>query len=1102
MSPSVSASASISPSSSVSPSPGSVSDVYLSIDGVHYATDRLDAAKKVLHDTLIITDIVDETPTRAQCSVRGFIPTVGQELIVALGSDRIFAGPIMTIEQAYVGTPTNYRCHLSAIDYTWLLNRLKVRKKYTAQSATAIAQDLIATYAAGFTDDNVVAGLETVDEISFTEVDLSAALTQLAKRIGGYWYCDYYKDIHFFLNETASNPVDLTSSHPSLTEFVVVRDLGQIVTRVLVEGGGSVALTEIVAGETILPVEDSAWYSAIGGVVVSGPQRITYAGLMVGGTGGLVGPGAAPSSAPTLAMLAGAGVESGAHNYAVTFVTAAGESIAGPIVTITVGTIPVPTSAPSGSLSSGGSVNAGDHHYEYTFVTATGETTPSPLSGLITTGGAAASPPSSAPTAGTPSTGGSVTEGAHHYAFTFVTASGETAASPISGTVTPRVVPSPSSAPSAAKDWGGNLSAGAYQWKVTFVNVAGETTPSSASSSVTMDDITPPTGFASSSTPGSSGSIEEGQHRWRMTWVTAGGETTIGTGGSDRTLSAGQTSVDFNNLSVGPSGTIARKLYRTKVGDLSTYYLLDTINNNNSSVDYTDTKSDASLGATSPATSTAIYRKANLTSIPTSGDATVTARKLYRTVAGGSTFKLVTTINNNTATTYTDNTTDVSLGADAPSSNTATVRTVALTSISTGPGGTTARNVYRTEAGGSTLKLLTTISNNTTTTFNDTIADGSLGASAPTGATLNTVNLTGIAVGNATVTQRKLYRRFNSTGTFKLVTTLADNTTTTYVDTTANASLGADAPSSNTATANQVDLTAIPIGGATVTQRKIYRTVAAGSTLKLLATVADNTTTTYADSTADASLGADAPSSDTSGLAQPEGQVAAGSTTLIVANTAGFAASGGWAVIGNGAQVIRYTGLTGSTLTGIPASGAGAIIASIAYNSSITQAPALTGITASGAGAILYDLIKGDDVNLFVTRNDTAAQTTLSALLSTILGDDSDGVQEDYIQDRRLSQTEAEARGDALLALRSATEVSIRYKSRDPLTKAGRTISVSLGSPTSVTADFKIQQVVISNFHPSPDFYPDFDVQASSTRFSLEDLLRLARQGLVKGIAA
>jgi hypothetical protein len=63
------------------------------------------------------------------------------------------------------------------------------------------------------------------------------------------------------------------------------------------------------------------------------------------------------------------------------------------------------------------------------------------------------------------------------------------------------------------------------------------------------------------------------------------------------------------------------------------------------------------------------------------------------------------------------------------------------------------------------------------------------------------------------------------------------------------------------------------------------------------------------------------------------------------------------------------------------------------------------------------------------------------------------------------------------------------------LSKAGRTISVTLPAPTSVTADFKIQQVTISNVHPRSDFYPDFDVQASSTRFSLEDLLRLARNG-------
>ncbi len=61
----------------------------------------------------------------------------------------------------------------------------------------------------------------------------------------------------------------------------------------------------------------------------------------------------------------------------------------------------------------------------------------------------------------------------------------------------------------------------------------------------------------------------------------------------------------------------------------------------------------------------------------------------------------------------------------------------------------------------------------------------------------------------------------------------------------------------------KVELTAIPLGGALVTSRKLYRTTAGGSTYLLLATLADNTTTTYTDNIADASLGAAAPSTNT-----------------------------------------------------------------------------------------------------------------------------------------------------------------------------------------------------------------------------------------------
>lgn len=63
----------------------------------------------------------------------------------------------------------------------------------------------------------------------------------------------------------------------------------------------------------------------------------------------------------------------------------------------------------------------------------------------------------------------------------------------------------------------------------------------------------------------------------------------------------------------------------------------------------------------------------------------------------------------------------------------------------------------------------------------------------------------------------------------------------------------------------QVALTSIPLGGGNVTSRKLYRTAAGGSTYMLLATIANNTATTYTDNIADASLGAGAPTTNTTG---------------------------------------------------------------------------------------------------------------------------------------------------------------------------------------------------------------------------------------------
>lgn len=70
------------------------------------------------------------------------------------------------------------------------------------------------------------------------------------------------------------------------------------------------------------------------------------------------------------------------------------------------------------------------------------------------------------------------------------------------------------------------------------------------------------------------------------------------------------------------------------------------------------------------ATHTAASTKISMTSLPTAAQSWgVNARRIYRTAAGGSTFKLLTTINDNTTTTYLDEILDAALGAEAPTDN-------------------------------------------------------------------------------------------------------------------------------------------------------------------------------------------------------------------------------------------------------------------------------------------------------------------------------------------------------------------------------------------------------------------------------------------------
>jgi hypothetical protein len=943
------------------------------------------APMRVIYKSATIHDLVFDAPNTCALTIYGAAPNVGQPLEVWVNSNYpllLFNGELQTVERTYKGQPTTVIHPVTAIDDTARANRRRPLIPFMNVSASIVARELMALFAPGFSSAGVEANLPTVS-ITFdgSEGGMKGCLTALAKLVGGYWYFEN-KTLYFFITPPgpAPDPIDDTPHRflhdPAITWSI---DKSQVRTRVYGKGASTRILTTLNPNPTLIPVENGEMFTAAGGQAIAGltPEGaacrvLNYTGVQLGGGGGLVGPGAAPSAPVGLTLADGAGIESGAHTYAITFTTAAGESLPGPVAAITVGPVAPPATAViPGTPTAGGAVDAGTHSYGVTFVTATGETTGSPASATVTT-----------------------TIGA--------------------GVAVP-------GAPTAVKRGVvGNLANGvSYRYQATVtVSGGGETLPGAVSAAITPGTPPGPSGVAATVDYESGGQLVVDQvYVYALSYFVGGYETALGPQlAVDLPPDPLLTRIVLGYVLTSPDARIAgRKLYRYSAGQ---WRLVTTINDNLPNLFYRDGASEASLGPArvgEGAIGTPPGDQATVT-VPTSGDARVVGRKVYRS-DNGAAFRLLTTIGNNTpGVQYVDNTATVASNALAPTVDTSG------------------------------------------------------------GASYQTVPLSGIPIGPANVTARKIYRESGGAG-YRLVTTIANNTATTYADTTANAALGAAAPVVNTATANRVTVT-LPLGGSTVTGRKLYRTAVGQSQLKLHTAFADNTTTSGLDTRADATLGANSPTVDTSGLVQPAGQVPAGSTSLILANPAPFATGGGWAVVGNGEQVIRYTGTSATALTGIPASGPGAIVASISYNSTVTAAPALVGVTG------LYDgAIRNSPVHVWVQRDDAAAQAYMAALDGS-----GDGVYEHIWSDERRTEASLRQVCDAQLKLYSRPLVTVTYATRDQKTKSGKTVTIAINSP-AIHETLTIQDVTITNLGVAGG--PTFTVTASQAHTTLEEVLRM-----------
>jgi hypothetical protein len=835
------------------------------------------APMRMIYKSMQIRDALFEAPNTCAFTIYGAAPNVGQPLEVWINSNDpvlLFGGELQTVDRTYKGRPGTVLHPVTAIDDTARANRRRPLRPYVNTSATAIAQDLIATYAPGFSSAGVEAGLPNVS-INFdgSEGGMKGCLTALAKLIGGYWYFEN-KTLYLFVTPPGNppDPIDDTPHRflhePAITWSI---DKSQVRTRVYGKGASTRIVASLAANTDRVPLENAEMFNATGGQAIAGrtpdgaaSRVVTYTGVQLGGGGGLVGPGAAPSSPPALALLTGLGMDTGAFNYAVSFATASGESLPSPIATITTGPITAPTAAPVPSL---------------------------------------------------PTVGGAIDDGAFQYAVTFVTASGETTSSNASNAVT---IPGP----------GGVMAL-----------------PATAAT-IQNEPFNP--------------------------------YNTLGTWAIGDAIAVAVAYMNGQGV--------------TTIGPVSNSITIVSL-------------------ANQPGVPNAI----SMSGVPVSTDPAATQKRIY--IRRNGVWGHYTTHANSVTgiIPYPDPTYTAGV---PPATNTAGINNA------------------------------------------------------------RTIPITGIQTGPANVTARKLYRWVSGVG-WRLVTTIANNTATTYTDAAATASLSGSLPASNTALANQVAVT-IAVGNASVTARKIYRTLAGQASLRLLATIANNTQTSYTDATADGGLGATPPPAvDTSGLTQPSGQVPAGSTSLILANAAPFAAGGGWAVIGNGEQVIRYTGTTANSLTGIPASGPGSIVAGISYNSTVTAAPALVGVAG-----LVDDVIRNAPIHVWVQRDDLAAQSYMAALDGS-----GDGVYEHIWSDERRTEASLIQVCDAQLALYSRPLVTVVYASRDLKTKSGKTVTINLATP-AINESLTIQDVAISEIGIAK-IAPKFTATASTARQSFESILQM-----------
>lgn len=277
--------------------------------------------------TLGVTLALNDEPDTARFTLRsnaGFEPVEGQTIYISLGShgNYEFGGQIERVRLRFergVGNAANEApdpyIEVDAVDWLRLFNRRLITREWRGESASTIAQDILADYTSGFTGGGIAADLATIDQFVCIDETPGAAFKRLANLVRGGYYIDAGRDVHLFgiAGETAARfgtaPQSLTSSARSLKTFAGDREISQIRTRVIVDAQETTCPIGTPGGDITTPTDatrDVDYLLVAGGGSGAGSRGGG------GGAGGVLS-GTATLAVGTFSVVIGAGGTAGGN---------------------------------------------------------------------------------------------------------------------------------------------------------------------------------------------------------------------------------------------------------------------------------------------------------------------------------------------------------------------------------------------------------------------------------------------------------------------------------------------------------------------------------------------------------------------------------------------------------------------------------------------------------------------------------------------------------------------------------------------------------------------------------------------------------------------